>query len=123
MIWICAIIATIAIPVFSGGPGVPSINFAEEDLFKPLVALEPESEKTYDDGKFGNGYTTLLLDGYLVAPIRKRESGFYFWDISDPYNPKMAGADNQVDDIREPHAIALSKGGRKLMPQLCKQMV
>ncbi len=106
------LIGLLYFPVLAVGPGVPAITFGENELFKTLGHLVPDGVTDYT--KAGSGYGTMMLHGYLVAPLLSSSGGWVFFDISDPKKPKMVARDGDHAGSREQHAISISNRNGKI---------
>lgn len=93
----------------NAGPGVPSITFDTEDLFKNCAYL--------DGGPLDTEHHHNLLvmyDGYLLMPWAPEygKGGLTFFDITDPCAPTVVGIGTS-DEMRETHAIGFAELGER----------
>jgi hypothetical protein len=79
------------------GPGPSHERYDAADLFKPLSIFHSPEGTSWGNGVFYNGYLLMGVD------VDEDSSGFQFWDISDPRNPKLAAQkyDAETKRLRE----------------------
>jgi hypothetical protein len=88
------------------GPGGPSVEHAEADLWQPCAYLDGGE----DDADHHNFVT--MLDGYLFMPWTPEWSGggVSFFEIDDPCAPVLVG-EGTDGDLRESHNVGFSRHG------------
>ncbi|MCW1885589.1 Ig-like domain-containing protein [Luteolibacter flavescens] len=111
-------------PAAADGPGLGNVTFAPEELLSTVARFEKSTGAPH-----GHGFVS-MHKGYLVVPFSLDggggfdESGFAFYDVSDPRAVRLTfttqdhpdyatGSPNDPGQIGEPHGYSFTRfGGR-----------
>ncbi|MCG8670642.1 MAG: Ig-like domain-containing protein [Pseudomonadales bacterium] len=108
------------------GPGLGNQSYPEEDLFQPIGWVNHDNglPGVYPGRKAFGTNLGMMIDGYfftLFAPDSgKGPGGFLFYDVSNPYQPKLMRriyeAETRTEAFKEPHAFGIARiNGRRYM--------
>ncbi len=87
---------------YASGPGLPNRPFPPGDVFSVISSIRTAAPATLHG-------SAAMHDGYLVIPFAASGpgGGFAFYDISDPYAPRLQGTALDPDAL-EGHSIGFS---------------
>jgi len=106
-------------PLALPGPGLGNRSYPQSDLFQPIGWVNHDNglPGIYPGRKPFGTNLGMMIDGYfftLFAPDSGLgPGGFLFYDVSDPYKPKLVKrvfeADTRTASFREPHAFGIAR--------------
>ena len=95
------------------GPGLPNRAYSPDELFRVISQIkgapgQPEARRTHGRVSLHNGY----LAGILSVDGGNSHRGLAFYDISNPYAPRLVHwkEDEETAEIREAHGYGSSSG-------------
>ena len=90
------------------GPGLPSRRYPRAEVFKVIGTINSANgaPRAHGNASMHKGYLVVIFseDG------EPANGGFAFYDLSDPYNPKLVfrKEDTETHEIREAHGYGYS---------------